>query len=277
MPRSRRTGIRTAVLLAGFLVDPGAAAGQVVEPGVSEIGTGDAAAALVPGLWMRSNPARIAGLAGWRTELFASDAFGLGELRLLALSGALPLGRNALGAEVRTFGFAPYRELDVGVAYALARDPGRHVPAGIGVAAIVRRTRVAGYRPGRDWGLLAGGWIQWRDAVTLAARLGRSPEPRSASRSSLGWTVGIGYGPNDRSRVLLDLEGSGASSPSLRTGLVWRVAGPIRIHAGWRQRPTTVSTGVTIALGGVRAGLGGRSHPVLGWTPAVSLGAEHRP
>lgn len=277
MPRSRRTGIRTAVLLAGFLFDPATAASQSVEPGISEVGTGDAAAALVPGVWMRSNPARIAGLAGWRTEAFASDAFGLPELRLLALSGAVPLGRSALGAEVRTFGFAPYRELDVGIGYARIRSPDRSVPGGIGIATIVRHTRIAGYGVGRDWGLLAGSWIRWRDGLTLAARIGRTPDPRGWSRSSLAWTIGVGYGSSDRSRLFLDVAGSGESPPSLRTGLIWRAVGPVRIHAGWRQRPSTISTGVTVALGDVRAGLGGRSHPVLGWTPAVSLGAEHRP
>lgn len=274
MSTIRFTSTVTAVLLAGFLAGATGSYGQPAEPGLAETALGGASAGRIPGLWMRPNPGRIAALSGWRTEAYVGEGFGLRELRLLALTAAVPWGDSALGVELRTFGFDLYREIESGLGY--ARTWTGPLPGGAGLLVTVRSVRIPGFESGRDQILLGGGWVRPDRSLYLGGRFGRIYGASEGGRT-LTWGAGLGVRIGPDATFVLDVDRRPRNRRTVRSGIVWRAAGEVDLLAGWTLAPRSITLGLAVRARRIRAGLAGRSHPVLGWTRALSVGAEARP
>src|SRR5690606_12839152 len=106
------TRLRGAALLAALLL-PLAAHAQLVplaEGGARALALGRAATALEGDVWGHYNPAAWATLPGRAGAAFASQAFGLSELRIGAVAFAEPTRFGTFAATARTYGFSDFRE-----------------------------------------------------------------------------------------------------------------------------------------------------------------------
>ena len=102
------------------------------------------------------NAAAPATLTGRAADFFASEAFGIDEMRLGALVAVQPLRWATLAAEARTFGFEHYREsaFSVGVARPFRFGTQRHVH--LGIALHTYHLALGDYGAATTWGLSAG-------------------------------------------------------------------------------------------------------------------------
>ena len=128
--------MRALRLLAALLtLAAPAAQAQLAEGGARVLGLGRAGVALGGDAWGHTNPAAWAGLDESRAALQASQAFGLSELRLGALTAALPTPVGTAALHARTYGFSERREtrVVVGLGRALPLSVTRRLDVGLAV------------------------------------------------------------------------------------------------------------------------------------------------
>lgn len=263
-----------AVILAAPL-----AHAQLAEGGARVLGLGRAGAALGSEAWGHTNPAAWAGLQETHAALQASQAFGLSELRLGALSAAVPTSLATLAVHGRTYGFSERRETRVlvGAARAFPLSVTRRLDVGLAVG--VETASTEGYD--NQTAVLVHAGIQG-DVLPglragLAARnllgLGLSDEAdlsRSASTVP-GVTVGLAYAPSERATLVLDADQDLDFGLSVRAGGEVVLAEALALRAGVSTAPVRFTAGAGVRVGPLRADLAVESHETLGLTPAVGL------
>ena len=280
--------MRALVLLAVVLLAAPLAEAQLAEGGARALALGRAAAALGGEAWGEFNPATWAALDAGTADLFASQAFGLSDLRLAALAAAYPTAYATVAGTARTYGGNAYRETRVGLgaARAVALSPTRRLA--LGVHAQLFSVSIDGFGSTSTVALSAGTQVEVLPGLTAGlharnvSRIGRSEEDDLTSPLSTApaLAVGLAYRAGDRALVLLDAYKDLDFPLALRTGVeVWAVdVLALRIGAqtgldGSGEIPARLSAGVGVRTGPLRADLAVERHEALGLTPAVSIGA----
>lgn len=267
-----------AVLLAGCSLAPPAHA-QFAEGGARYLGLGRAGVALGGEAWGHANPAAWAGLDGRRAALQASQAFGLSELRLGALSAAVPTSLGTAALHARTYGFSERRETRVlaGFARPLPLSVTRRLDVGVTVG--VESASTEGY--GTETAVLLGLGVQGDVLPGLRAGLagrnllglGLSDEAdlRRSAAAVPGVTVGLAYTPSDRATLVLDADQDLDFGLAVRAGVEVRVVEALALRTGVSTNPARFAAGAGVRTGALRADLAVEVHETLGATPAVGL------
>lgn len=255
------------------------AAAQYAEGGARVLALGRAGVALGADPWGHTNPAAWAGLAGRRAGLQASQAFGLGELRLASLSAGAPTPVGTVALAARTYGFSERREtrLALGLGRPVPISASRRLDVGVSVgyeAAVTAGAEsvgtvllAAGVQADLVPGLRAG----------LAARnllgLGRSGEGdlRASAATVPGLTVGLAYAPSDRALLVLDADQDLDFGLSVRAGAEVLPVAALALRVGVSTEPVRFTAGAGVRAGGLRADLAVERHEALGLTPAVGV------
>ena len=268
-----------AAVLAALAAGAGPASAQYAEGGARVLGLGRAGVALGADAWGHTNPAAWAGLAERRAALQASQAFGLAELRLGALSAAAPTALGTVALAARTYGFDERRETRVklGLARAVALSPSRRLDLGVAVG--VESATVVGYSGETAVlldlgvqgdvvpGLRAG--LAGRNLLALARA--DSVDLRQSAATVPGLTVGVAYAPSDRATLVLDADQDLDFGLAVRAGAEVFVVPALALRAGVSSAPARFTAGAGFRAGAVRADLAVESHETLGLTPAVGV------
>lgn len=277
-----------AALLLGLLMASLPARAQLAEGGARALSLGRAAAALEGEAWGEYNPATWASLDAGAADLFASQAFGLSELRLVALAAAYPTRYATFAGTARTYGGGAYREtrIGIGAARAVALSATRQI--GLGLQVQLFSVSIDGFGSTSTVALSAGTQVEVLPGLTAGlharnvSRVGRSEEDDLSSPLSTApaLSVGLAYQAGERALVLLDAYKDLDFPLALRTGVeVWAVdALALRVGAqtgldGSGEIPARLSAGIGIRTGPLRADVAVERHEALGLTPAVSIGA----
>ena len=280
-----RTPILTAALCAA-LAASGARA-QLAEGGARALALGRAATALPAEAWGEYNPATWAALDGGTADLFASQAFGLSELRVVALAAAYPTPYATVAGNARTYGGGDYREtrLGLGVARALPLSAARRI--GLGLQVQLHSVAIEGFGSASPVTLSAGTQVEVLTGLTAglharnASRIGRSEEDDLTSPLSTApaLAVGLAYRAGERALVVLDAVKDLDFPLALRAGVEAQVVDVLALRGGVQTGldgsggvPTTLSAGVGVRAGLLRADVAVERHEALGLTPAFSVG-----
>jgi hypothetical protein len=276
--------LTAAILLA--LAAPGARA-QLAEGGARALALGRAGTALEGEAWGEFNPATWAALGGGTADLFASQAFGLSELRVVALAAAYPTAFATLAGNARTYGGGDYREtrLGLGAARAVPLSATRRI--GLGLQVQLHSVSIEGFGSSSTVTVSAGTQVEVLPGLTAglharnASRIGRSEEDDldSPLSSAPALAVGLAYRAGGRALVALDAYKDLDFPLALRTGVEVQVVDALALRAGVQtgldgsgEVPTTLSAGVGVRAGLLRADVAVERHEALGLTPAVSVG-----
>ena len=265
-----------AAVLAGMAIGPAQA--QYAEGGARVLGMGRAGVALGADAWGHTNPAAWASLDERRAALQVSQAFGLAELRLGALSAAAPTGVGTVALAARTYGFSERRETRVklGLARSLALSPSRRLD--VGVAAGVETAVTEGYGSetavlldlGVQGAVLPGLRIGLAGRNLLAIARDDAADLRQSAATVPGLSVGIAYRPSDRATVVLDADQDDFGL-SVRAGAEVFVVPALALRVGASSAPVRFTAGAGVRLDRLRADLAVESHETLGLTPAVGV------
>ena len=272
----RRLPAVALVVLAGT-ASPAQA--QYAEGGARVLAMGRAGVALGATAWGHTNPAAWAGLSERRAALQASQAFGLGELRLGALSAAAPTGLGTVALAARTYGFSERRETRVklGLARPLQLSVSRQLDVGLAVG--VETASVEGY--GSETAVLLDVGVQGEVLPGLRAGLaGRNllalardddADLRQSAATVPGLTVGVAYAPSERATLVLDADQDLDFGLVVRAGAEVFVVPALALRAGVSSEPVRFSAGAGFRSGALRADLAVEGHDTLGLTPAVGV------
>ncbi|PAP78187.1 hypothetical protein [Rubrivirga marina] len=275
-----RALLRLAPLLTAVLwLGAPAAHAQLAEGGARTLALGRAGAALGGEAWGHANPAAWAGLGETRAALQASQAFGLSELRLGALSAALPTSLATVAVHARTYGFSERRETRVlvGAARPLPLSVTRRLDVGLAVG--IETASTDGYA--NHTALLVHAGVQG-DVLPglragLAARnlfglgLDDTADLRRSASTVPGVTVGVAYAPSARATLVLDADQDLDFGLSVRAGAEVLAVEALALRAGVSTAPVRFTAGVGVRAGTLRADLAVEAHETLGLTPAVGL------
>lgn len=270
--------MRTLLLLAFLIAAPPATAQLVplAEGGARALALGRAATALDGDAWGLYNPASWATLTEGAAGLYASQAFGLAELRLGAVTVAQPTALGVVSASARSYGFEDFREsvFGVGVGRALPLSATRWLHAGLAL----RYTHVAipDFGSGGAVGLSGGILTEVVPGLTFGAHALNVNRPALSEADPLETRldVGLAYRAHPDALVLVSASKDVDYPLAVRGGLEVQPIDELFLRAGFSTAPTRFSTGIGFALGSIRADVAVEHHEALGWSPAFELGAR---
>lgn len=246
-----------------------------MDSGARAAALGGAATALSGEAWGYANPAAWSTLPGRFVGFYATQAFGLSELRLGAAQYAEPmrLGTVALGA--RTFGFEDYRETHVNAGFARGFRLGTSRRFHLGVSARYHRVSIPEYGAAGTVELSVGWLVNVLPSLDAGFQatnlhmpeLGGDELPRTLS-------LGLSYAPLDELRVVVDAYKDVRFPLSIRSGIEVRPVEVLFLRVGATTEPSRLTAGVGVRLGALMADVAAERHEVLGWSPAVAFAIQ---
>ena len=278
-----------APLLFALLLAALPARAQLAEGGARALALGRAATALDGIAWGEFNPAGWAGVTTNRADLFASQAFGLSELRTVALAAAAPTPYATIAANARSYGFSDYRETRVGLGAARAVPLSASRALALGLQVQLHNVSIDGFGSSSMVTLSAGAQVDVLPGLRagLHARnvsaLGQDTEAEldTPLTTAPALAVGLAYQASERALVLLDAEKDLDFPLAIRVGLEVGVVDVLVLRGGVQSAlsgdgttPTRLSAGLGVRSGMLRADVAVELHETLGMTPAVSIGVD---
>lgn len=246
----------------------------LAEGNARALALGRATTAIEGDVWGLYNPASWATIEEGTVSLFASQAFGLSELRVVSLGLAHPTPYGVASGYARTYGFEDFRESVFGVGF--GRSFSLSATRQIHVGAALRYTSVSipeFNTPPGALGLSIGMLVEVMPGLNFGAHGLNINRPKFSDLDPLETRLdaGISYRAHERALVLLGVSKDLDYPLSVRGGLEVQPVDVFFVRAGFSTEPTSFSTGVGVLLSQIRADLAVGHHEVLGWTPAFEV------
>ncbi len=248
----------------------------LAEGGARALALGRATVALEGDVWGHHNPASWATLPGRAGAAFASQAFGLSELRLGAVAVAEPTRYGTLAATARTYGFEDFRETVFGLGFARSFpvSASRFVHAGLKVG--YTSVSIPTFGSAGALGLSLGAMTEVLPGLDFgfhAYNLNR-PEITETDPLRRGLEVGVAYQPAEQALVLIGVDKEVDFPVSFRGGLEVQPVEVLFLRTGFTTEPVRFSAGVGVSTGILRADVAAERHEVIGWTPSFGFGVQ---
>jgi len=246
----------------------------ITEGGARAIALGRAGTALEGDVWGIFNPGSWASIEEGRAALFASQAFGMSELRTGSVALAYPTSLGVVAGSARTYGFEDFREnvFGIGFARAIPVSPTRRLLAGVAM----RYTGVSIPEFGSTgaFGLSLGVLTEIIPGLTFGAHALNLNRPELSPSDPLETRLdaGLAYRAHPQALVVLAASKDLDFPLSLRGGLEVQPVEVLFVRAGFSTEPTRFSTGIGVAIGPLRGDVAADHHEALGWSPAFEIG-----
>jgi hypothetical protein len=230
----------------------------------------------IPGLWsVFYNQANLVNLKYTSAGIHHEMNFGISQLSTSAIAFAKPLGNGTLAICSAFFGYRGFRESKTGVSYSLHLFRG--ISAGVqleylGMNAADNSARY--YALSFELGILASLSKELELGVHVfnPANIhyyGRNGEPIPPAA-----TIGLGYKPVEFLVLTFETEEKLGSAPLCRAGIEFGLGKQLFIRTGISTIPWENSFGAGVKLKSFTIDLSVRRNPVLGYSPACSIGYE---
>lgn len=262
---------------------------QLAEGGARAMALGRAGTALEGEVWGEFNPAAWGSLERNTADVFASQAFGISELRVVALAVAAPTRYATFAANARTYGFSDYRETRIGLGAARRFPLSSSRSIHVGLSAHMHSVSIDGFGSTSTISASAGAQVDVLPTLRAGlqarnvSRIGRSEESDLASPLSAAPAIaaGLAFRAAERATVALDAEKDLDFPVAIRAGVEVWVIDILALRGGFATgltssggAPTRLSGGIGVRSGMIRADVAAEYHETLGLTPAVSVGVE---
>lgn len=253
-----------------------------MEGGARAAALGGAATALSRNAWGLANPAAWGTLQGRALSFYATEAFGLSELRLGALRYAEPTPWGTVATGARTFGYESYRETAflLGYARAFRLSTSRRVHAGLAARyfrlSLGERSDGVSYGSAGALSFSVGALVHVIPRLMLGAAATNVTAASYADGADLPQTLALGlaYRATDRFLVTADAVKDIDAALSVRAGLEVVPVPVLAVRFGASNAPARLTAGIGLRLRRLRARLAAERHRTLGWTPAAGLALQ---
>lgn len=273
--------VRSLALVVIFMALPLSALGQdplYAEGGARALGLGGAATALHDVPWGHANAAAWSTLGDRSISVFASQTFGLAEMRLGAVVWAEPFSWGTVAAGARSYGFDAYRETHALIGAARGFTLGSTRTFHVGVAARYHHLALAApYGSSGTVGVSAGWLVELLPPLSLGFHatnlnfpdLGGIDLPRT-------FALGLSYQPAPSVTVVVDGVKDVQWPLTVRGGVEVMPVDALALRAGANLQPARYTIGIGLHVGPLRVDVAADRHEnaELGWSPALSLTAQ---
>lgn len=261
--------ILAGCLAIGLTVHPSqTAAAQAFEWDARSGGLADATTAL--------GDVRVGGESRGSVSLSGSQSYGLPELRVgrIRMAQSIPEVALAVVVDGDTFGDELFRasSLRAGMTRVF-RAVG---PRSLRVGASVRYAHVGI----RGYGSANAVGISIRTLVDLTPELVigfqalnvNAPAGEAGRHLPRVLAVGIGYQPDERARLFLDVAKDLLHAATVRSGIELELVAPLELRCGFATKPTRVAIGFGVSVASISIDMAIQRHGDLGWSQIGSLG-----
>jgi len=225
----------------------------------------------IPGLsGAFGNPANLARLPNFQSELFYEERFNGAGLREMGIGLGGRLGQGAFGLSVRKFGAGAYREQLLQLSYARSLAPS----VDIGIRFDGNALAIAQYGSR----FMVNGSIGVRAELSPKVVTGFlvhrpfRPDEFSAGFMPSGLVFGLRYAPGEQFHIQADFFRYALQPIGSRIGLEYLPHPRVQIRAGAGISPSTFSFGIGIGMNAQsRVQTSVSHHPFLGLSPSLGL------
>lgn len=268
---------RITVLFAVFIcLHSGAQAGIDPPPGIGarSVGLGYAYTAVGSNFWsLFHNPAGIAGTSAIETGVYVERRFNLSELTYGHAGIVFPFGgKQAIGAELGSYGFDTYRENRAALSYGVMLLERISLGAKINYANII----IAGLGSTNALVATVGGQVHINKTLSLGFT---GYNVNRAGIQSLGGTddiptlltAGVMYRPNEKVMIVADVQKDIDHPVSWRGGIEYAFVPSLYARLGMSTEPLSVNAGLGLLYRNLSVDAAFGFHERLGYTPHISL------
>jgi hypothetical protein len=249
------------------------AGGDNFTAGARAASMGDASITLSDVFSTTTNQAGLAFMNEFAFGIYSDRKFVSAQTNNFNVAIAMPFGQKigAFGLSVNYYGFRLYNETKMGLAY--ARKFGEKFSAGIQFDYLRFFIQENGQK--NIFTLEAGFQYRPWKMLTFGAHI-YNPIPYKMDkvfdeRLPTIVKVGLGYEPSPKVLIAAEYQQDINHRPQFKGGAEYRPMKYLNIRAGVQTTPFSVSLGVGTAVKGFRLDAGSNYHPVIGFTPQLSV------
>ncbi len=218
-----------------------------------------------------SNQAGLAQLEGVHAGIYAENRFLLSELSMYAFGAAIPTKSGTFGIGGIYFGNSLYNERNIKLAY------GRKLFKNFRIGAEFDMAGIAISEYGNKTAFTFGIGLQYdiTPDATIAAQV---YNPMRVQLTDIDddllptlITIGASYRPSEKITLMAEAEKNMAHTASFKGGIEYQVVKSLYLRAGYASAPSLTTFGVGVDLKAVKIDIAGSFHPVLGYSPHLSI------
>lgn len=257
-------------LIAVLVVSPVTA--QVGDFGLREAALSGAGTAILTDEWSLLNAASVGSIESKRAAVFATQGFGLADLRFARTTFAAPYRGTGFGIDASAFGNDDFRIIDGGLTVGRAILPASGVYL-VGARVSYRSIRIDGFDRAAV-SVLDLGWLaEIRPGLTLGGAIGNLLESRfnDVDRVPRSMRMGVAITPRDGLLLAVDVSKEAQWPAAVHVGVEFTLLTALSLRAGSATNPERLSAGTRLSVGDLVIDLLADRHIDLGWTPGVGV------
>lgn len=232
---------------------------------------------MLNGIWaVTNNQAGMVYLTAPTAGLAYVNQFLVKELSYQSVAFSYPLKKVAFGLDASFTGDALYREMSVGLAFGMRLTP--DFAAGLKVDYLSTRIDAESFVPLNLVTFELGWLFQVTDEIRMAAHT-FNPFQQKFSTSDAddvpaSYALGFSFLVAEPLTVVMEAEKISGYTESIKVGIAYKAARATYIRAGVASNPALFSFGFESAYKNIHLQLSASHHPVLGFSPGVSMFIE---
>lgn len=226
-----------------------------------------------------ANQAGLANLNQLSVSLYAENRFLVSDLNTFAIAAAYPTNSGTFGIGASYFGTSDFNETQVKLAY--GRKLFEKLAIGAEIDVVALSITESGSKATATFGL--GVQYQITEHFKMGAHVfnplriqlteleGTALTANDQDRLPSLIKLGVAYSPAEKVTVFAEAEKNIDEKAIYKGGIEYRLIEKIHVRVGVSSNPTRSSFGVGVNLGALKIDVASSFHPVLGYSPQLSL------
>jgi hypothetical protein len=223
---------------------------------------------------MQKNQAGIALVPKPVVSLAYENRFLMKEISTKSAVFAIPVGKYVVGASFQAYGVSAYKETQSGLSLARAFSPKLLTAVTVNYHQLqinnYGSTKAFSVQVGLQYQALKNLWLGAHIANPNSSKYGESTDLIIPAHIQFGGS----YTFSDKLIISTELEKILDSQADFKTGIEYKVIKAFALRGGVSMNPFKQYAGFGIALENLLFDFGISSHPILGYSPQISLGYE---
>lgn len=260
------------LLFIGLLLHFGLKAQDNYGPKITALGTAGVA---LQDVWSASK--NQAGIASLKTPTLAAgyeNRFGVKELSTKSAAFALPIKNYSIGAAFQSYGVDAYNEIKTGLS--LAKSFGPKLLIGVGLN--YHQLSITNYGNANTFTVEVGLQYNVLPKLWLASHIANPNQSKFSDNADQVIPAHIQFGAtyifSDQLLITSEIEKVLDSQADFKTGIEYKVVKFVALRGGVSVNPFKQYAGFGVNYQKVNIDFAVASHPILGYSPQISLGYE---
>lgn len=258
------------LLIVGLLWYGGLKAQENFGPKITALGTAGVA---LQDVWSaKKNQAGIAALTRPTVAAGYENRFGLKELSTKSAVFALPIKNYAIGAAFQSYGVDAYNEIKTGLS--LAKSFGTKLHIGVGLN--YHQLSISNYGNANTFSIEVGLQYQIFPKLWLASHIANPNQSKYGDNTDETIPTHLQFGGtyvfSDQLLITSEFETELNYGSDFKTGIEYKIIKFVALRGGISVNPFKQYAGFGVNYQKVNIDFAVASHPILGYSPQISLG-----